>query len=56
MEPQELAEKIIGQTIVGLQINYETETITLELNNADIDFEGDGLSMKVFDLNTPKLN
>jgi hypothetical protein len=56
VEPQQIADKIIGQTIVGLRIDYETEIITIELNNGDIDFSGDGLSMKVFDLDKPKLN
>lgn len=56
VEPQQIADKIIGQSIVGLRIDYETEIITIELSNGDIDFSGDGLSMKVFDLNRPTLN
>ena len=55
-DPNIIAEKIIGQTIVGLVIDYETETITIELENGDIDINGDGLTMQVFDLQKPKLN
>ena len=56
VEAKEMAEKIIGQTIVGMVINYEDETVTLELSNNDLEFSGDGVSMKCFDLDRPLIN
>jgi hypothetical protein len=56
VEAKEMAEKIIGQTIVGVIINYDDETVTLELSNNDLEFSGDGISMKCFDLDRPMLN
>jgi len=56
VEPKEMAEKIIGQTIVGFVINYDEETVTLELSNNDLEFSGDGMSMKCYDLNQVRLN
>lgn len=56
IEPQQMADKIIGQSIIGFAINFDTQTITLQLDNAEIDFEGDDLSMRVFDLEKPRLN
>lgn len=56
VEPKEMAEKLIGQTIVGIIINYDDETMTLELSNNDLEFSGDGLSMKCLDLDQVRLN
>lgn len=56
VEAKEMAEKIIGQTIVGMIINYDDETVTLELSNNDLEFSGDGMSMKCFDLDNVRLN
>jgi hypothetical protein len=56
VEAKEMAEKIIGQTIVGLVINYDEETVTLELSNNDLEFGGDGMSMKCYDLDQVRLN
>jgi hypothetical protein len=56
VEAKEMAEKIIGQTIVGLVINYDEETVTLELSNNDLEFGGDGISMKCYDLDQVRLN
>ena len=54
--PEKVAEKIIGQTIVGLRIDYETETLIIEVSEYDIEFTGDDLKMEVFDLEKPKMN
>ena len=56
MDLNELAKRIVGQELVGLQVDGETETITFEFEDCDIDIGGDGLSMKLYDLNKPKLN
>jgi hypothetical protein len=56
VEAKEMAQTLIGQTIVGIVIDYEQETVTLELANYDLEFGGDGLSMKCFDLNKPLMN
>ena len=48
--PQKMAETLIGQQIVGFEIDYENETITLQLTNNDLEFEGDGLSIRCYDL------
>jgi len=56
VDAKEMAEKIIGQTIVGMVINYEDETVTLELTNNDLEFSGDGVSMRCYDLDKPMLN
>jgi hypothetical protein len=56
VEAKEMAQTLIGQTIVGIVINYERETVTLELSNNDLEFGGDGLSMKCFDLTRPLMN
>ena len=56
VEAKEMAEKIMGQTIVGIVIDYEKETVTIELTNNDLEFSGDGLSMKCFDLTRPLMN
>lgn len=54
--PEKVAEKIIGQTIVGLRIDYETETLIIEVSEYDIEFTGDDLRMEVFYLEKPKMN
>lgn len=56
VEAKEMAEKLLGQHIVGVEINYDDETITLELTNNDLEFSGDGLSMKCYDLDQVRLN
>lgn len=56
VEAKEMAEKIMGQTIVGIVIDYEKETVTIELANNDLEFSGDGLSMKCFELTRPLMN
>jgi hypothetical protein len=56
VEAKEMAQTLMGQTIVGIVIDYEQETVTLELSNYDLEFSGDGLSMKCFDLNKPLMN
>lgn len=56
VEAKEMAEKIMGQTIVGIVIDYEKETVTIELTNNDLEFSGDGLSMKCFELTRPLMN
>jgi len=56
VEAKEMAEKIIGQHIVGVIINYDDETITLELSNNDLEFSGEDMSMKCFDLEQVRLN
>lgn len=56
VEAKEMAEKIMGQTIVGIVIDYEKETVTIELTNNDLEFSGDGLSMKCYDITKPMLN
>lgn len=54
--PQQMAETLIGQQIVGIEINYENETITLQLSNNDLEFEGDGMSMRCYDLEGGRVN
>ena len=54
--PQEMADTLIGQQIVGVEINYDDETITLQLGNNDLEFSGDDLSMKCYDLETVRIN
>lgn len=54
--PQEMAETLIGQQIVGVEINYDDETITLQLGNNDLEFSGDDLSMRCYELDTARLN
>ncbi len=54
--PQQMAETLIGQQIVGVEINYDEETITLQLTNNDLEFEGDGLNMRCYDLEKTRLN
>lgn len=56
VEAKDMADRIIGQTIVGIIINYDEETITLELEYNDLEFSGEKISMKCFDLNVPLLN
>lgn len=56
VEAKDMAEKLIGQTIVGIIINYDDETMTLELSNNDLEFSGDGLSMRCYDLDQVRLN
>lgn len=53
---EEVANKIIGQTVVGLRIDYDTETLVIELSEYDVEFTGDGMRMEVFNLDGPKLN
>lgn len=50
VSPQQMAETLIGQQIVGVEIDYENETITLQLTNNDLEFEGDGLEIRCYDL------
>ena len=54
--PQQMAETLIGQQIVGVEINYDEQTMTLQLTNNDLEFEGDGLSMRCYDLDKVRLN
>lgn len=56
MDLGELANRIIGQELVGLQVDAESEIITFEFEDCDIDISGDGLTMKLFDLQKPRLN
>ena len=56
MDLNDLADRIVGQQLVGLQVDFETETITLEFSNCDLDITGDGLGMKLFELQKPRLN
>jgi hypothetical protein len=56
MTLDELAETIIGQEIVGMAFNYETETLTLELSTCDLEIDGDGLDMKMYRLEQTNLN
>ena len=56
MDLNDLANRIVGQELVGFEVDFETETITLQFSNCDLDITGDGLGMKLFELNKPKLN
>lgn len=56
MTLDELAKSIMDQKIVGLQVDFESEIITIELENFDLDITGDGLGMKLYPLDKPKLN
>ena len=54
--PQQMEETLIGQQIVGVEINYDEQTMTLQLTNNDLEFEGDGLSVRCYDLEGNRLN
>lgn len=54
--PKEMAETIIGQQIVGVEINYDDETITLQLSNNDLEFSGEDISMRCYELDAVRLN
>ena len=54
IDAKEMAESLIGQRIVGLKIDYDAEIITLELDDYDLDFEGDGLGFIRYEVNREK--
>lgn len=56
MDLNDLADRIVGKELIGLQVDGETETITLEFDDYDVDITGDGLGMKLFELQKPRLN
>lgn len=56
MNLEELAHTIIGQEIVGMAFDHETETLTLELSACDLDINGEELDIKLFKLQKDSLN
>ena len=54
--PEKLANQLIGQTVVGLMIDYDAEIITLQLSEGDIDFDANTLTMTYYKLENSKLN
>lgn len=54
IDAKEMAESLIGQRIVGLKIDYDAEIITLELDDYDLDFKGDGLGFIRYEVNREK--
>ena len=54
--PEKMAETLIGQQIIGLLIDYDAQTITLELTDNDLEFEADGLRMACYELKKPRLD
>lgn len=56
MDLNDLADRIVGKELIGLQVDGETETITLEFDDYDVDITGDGLGMKLYELQKPRLN
>jgi hypothetical protein len=56
MTLEELAERIIGQEIVGMAFDHESETLTLELTNCDVDINGEEIDIKLFPLQKSSMN
>lgn len=53
IEPKEFADKVIGQTIVGLEINFDDGSLTIQLSGYDIDIFGDDMELHIFDVPKP---
>jgi hypothetical protein len=49
MNHQEICDKIIGQVIEGVEIDYDDEVFILHTDKGFIEFSGDGLAMYVED-------
>jgi hypothetical protein len=45
--PEEICEDLLGQTIEEIEVDYDTELITIVTNMGRIEFSGDGLEMYV---------
>jgi len=45
--PEEICEDLLGQTIEEIEVDYDTELITITTNLGRIEFSGDGLEMYV---------
>lgn len=56
MTLDELAETIIGQEIVCMAFDPETETFTLELSACDLSINGEEIDIKLFRLKNDSLN
>lgn len=56
MTLEELAQNIIGQEIVGMAFDHETETLTLELSACDLDINGEDIDIKLYRLQKDSMN
>jgi hypothetical protein len=45
--PEEICEDLLGQTIEEIEVDYDSEIITITTNLGRIEFSGDGLEMYV---------
>ena len=45
--PEEICEDLLGQTIEEIEVDYDSEMITITTNLDRIEFSGDGLEMYV---------
>ena len=45
--PEEICEDLLGQTIEEIEVDYDSEMITITTNLGRIEFRGDGLEMYV---------
>lgn len=45
--PEEICDDLLGQTIEEIEVDYDTEIITITTNMGRIEFSGDGLEMYV---------
>lgn len=45
--PEEICEDLLGQTIEEIEVDYDSEMITITTNLGRIEFSGDGLEMYV---------
>jgi len=45
--PEQICEDLLGQEIEEIEVDYDTETITITTSYGKIEFSGDGLEMYV---------
>jgi len=45
--PEEICEDLLGQTIEEIEVDYDSEMITITTNLGRIEFSGEGLEMYV---------
>lgn len=54
--PEKLANQIIGQTVTGLMVDYDSEIITIQLGQGEIDFDANNLTMTYYKYENNKMN
>ena len=46
-DPIAVCKQMIGATIQGIEVDHESETVRITLNNGWMEFEGEGLELYV---------